>query len=161
MCIRDRSCRLCAVRSFYRTGANFRSHLAISILYPHRKFWRSSHGTNFPRNFKRPKNAEDASDLGDFWTKRIAALSAKFWKKIGPSENFREVEKFEKLSWKVRKILARTRFLGGIKIEMFACLDVRKNVWTPSWFSMQGIMSTHRWCSVWKNERSKAISVGS
>ena len=30
------------------------------------------------RNFKRPKNGEDGSDFDDFWTKRIAALSAKF-----------------------------------------------------------------------------------
>ena len=29
-------------------------------------------------NFKRPKNGEDGSDFDDFWTKRIAALSAKF-----------------------------------------------------------------------------------
>ena len=74
----------------------FSIYMAISILYPHRKFWRSSHGTNFPRNFKRPKNREDGSDFDDFWTKRIAALSAKLWKKIGPSKKFPRGRKIRK-----------------------------------------------------------------
>ena len=41
-----------------------------------------------------------------------------FEKKLGRRKSFREGEKFEKLSRKVRKILSRTRFLGGGKIEM-------------------------------------------
>ena len=40
------------------------------------------------RNFKWLKNCEDGSDFDDFWTKQIAALSAKFWKKVGPSKKF-------------------------------------------------------------------------
>ena len=71
-------------------------YMVISILYPHRKFWRSSHGTKFPRNFKRPKNGEDGSDFDDFWTKRIAALSAKFWKNFGPSKKFPRGRKIRK-----------------------------------------------------------------
>ena len=45
------------------------------------------------RNFKRPKHGEDGSDFDDFWTKRIAAMSAKFKKKI----------------WAVEKISARAK----------------------------------------------------
>ena len=40
-----------------------------------------------------------------------------FEKMLGRRENFREGEKFEKASRKVRKILTRTRFLGRNKIE--------------------------------------------
>ena len=42
-----------------------------------------------------------------------------FEKNLGSRKNFREGEKFEKLSRKVLKILARTRFLGRNKIETF------------------------------------------
>ena len=96
-------CGLCLqVKNFCTKVLNLRAkpkflmHMAISILYLHRKFWRSSHGPNFPRNFKRPKNGEDGSDFDDFWTKRIAALSAKFWKKIGPSKKFPRGRKIRK-----------------------------------------------------------------
>ena len=41
----------------------------------------------------------------------------KFEKILGRRKNFREGEKFEKLSRKVRNFLARTRFLGRSKIE--------------------------------------------
>ena len=70
--------------------------MAISIFYPHRKFWRSLHGTNFPWNFKRPKNSEDGSDFDDFWTKRIAALSAKFCKIFALSKKFSWGQKLQK-----------------------------------------------------------------
>ena len=42
-----------------------------------------------------------------------------FEKNLGRRKNFREGEKFEKLSRKVRKILSRTRFLGRNKMETF------------------------------------------
>ena len=41
-----------------------------------------------------------------------------FEKKVGRRKNFREGEKFEKVLRKVRKILARTWFLGRNKVEM-------------------------------------------
>ena len=53
-------------------------------------------GQNFPQNFKRPKNGEDGSDFDDFWTKRIAALTAKFRKKFGPSKKFPRGRKIRK-----------------------------------------------------------------
>ena len=46
-----------------------------------------------------------------------------FEKILGRRKNFREGEKFEKLSRKVRKILARTRFLGRNKIETAICAN--------------------------------------
>ena len=47
-----------------------------------------------------------------------------FEKNLGRRKNFREGEKFEKVSRKVRKILARTRFLGRNKIETAIYIDV-------------------------------------
>ena len=52
-------------------------------------------GQNF-RNFKRPKNGEDGSVFDDFWTKRIAAMSAKFWKKFGPLKKLPRGRKIRK-----------------------------------------------------------------
>ena len=48
-----------------------------------------------------------------------------FEKNLGRRKNFREGEKFEKVSRKVRKILARTRFLGRNKIETFILNSIR------------------------------------
>ena len=45
-----------------------------------------------------------------------------FEKILGRRKNIREGENFEKFSRKVRKILARTRFLGRNKIETATCL---------------------------------------
>ena len=42
-----------------------------------------------------------------------------FEKNLGRRKNFREGEKFEKVSRKVRNILSRTRLLGRNKIETF------------------------------------------
>ena len=47
-------------------------------------------------NFKRPKNGEDGSDFDDFWTKRIAALSAKFCKIFALSKKFSRGRKLQK-----------------------------------------------------------------
>ena len=49
-----------------------------------------------------------------------------FEKNLGRRKNFREGEKFEKVSRKVRKILARTRFLGRNKIETFICFQEKQ-----------------------------------
>ena len=84
-----------------------RVNMAISILYPHRKFWRSSHGPNFPRNFKRPKNGEDhpmAPIFTIFRPNESQCCQLNFEKNLGRRKKFREGEKFEKLSRKVRKI---------------------------------------------------------
>ena len=48
------------------------------------------------RNFKRPKNGEDGFDFDDFWTKRIAALSAKFCKIFALSKKFSRGRKLQK-----------------------------------------------------------------
>jgi len=40
------------------------------------------------RNFKWLKHREDGSDFDDFWTKRIAALSAQIWKQSGLSKKY-------------------------------------------------------------------------
>ena len=87
---------------------------AVSILYPHRKSWRSSHGKNFPRNFKRPKNGEDGSNFDDFWTKRIAALSAKFCKIFALSKKFSRGRKLQKTLLKSSKKLV-PRAISGEK----------------------------------------------
>ena len=52
-----------------------------------------------------------------------------FEKNLGRRKYFRAGEKFEKLSRKVRKILARTRFLGRNKIETFIYLDTPDFSW--------------------------------
>ena len=86
----------CRLSCWYVVGCSRLCDESNIWLYPHRKFWRSLYGTKFPRNFKRPKNGEDGSDFDDFWTKRIAALSAKFWKKFGPSKKFPRGRKIRK-----------------------------------------------------------------
>ena len=70
------------------------------------------------RNFKWLKNREDGSDFDDFGPNESQRCQLNFEKFLGRRKKFREGEKFEKLSRKVRKILARTRFLGRNKIEM-------------------------------------------
>ena len=62
----------------------------------------------FSRNFKRPKNGEDGSDFDDFWTKRIAALSAKFCKIFALSKKFSRGRKLQKTFAKSSKKFART-----------------------------------------------------
>ena len=60
-----------------------------------------------------------ASILTIFGPNESQRRQLNFEKNLGRRKNFREGEKFEKVSRKVRKILSRTRFLGRNKIEMF------------------------------------------
>ena len=96
-----------------------RKHLAISILYPHRKFWRSLYGTNFLEISNGRKTVRMAPILTIFGPNESQRCQLNFEKNLGRRKNFREGEKFEKLSRKVRKILPCTRFLGRNKIETF------------------------------------------
>ena len=64
------------------------------------------------------KTVRMAPILTTFGPNESQRCQLNFEKKLGRRKNFREGEKFEKLSRKVRKILARTRFLGRNKIEM-------------------------------------------
>ena len=91
--------------------------VAISILYPHRKFWRSLYRTNFLEISNGRKTVRMAPILTIFGPNESQRRQLKFEKNLGRRKNFREGEKFEKVSRKVRKILARTRFLGRNKIE--------------------------------------------
>ena len=50
--------------------------MAVSILYGLGNLRKTEPGKLF-RNFELLKNPDDGSDFDDFWTKRIAALSAK------------------------------------------------------------------------------------
>ena len=56
-------------------------------------------------NFKRLKNREDGFDFDDFWTKQIAALSAKIWKFFGPSNKFPRGRKLRKTFENLEKIV--------------------------------------------------------
>lgn len=64
----------------------------------------------FFRNFKWLTNREDGSDFDDFWTKRIAALSAKIWQIFGPSKKFLRGRKRRKTFAKSSKRLSRVPF---------------------------------------------------
>ena len=70
------------------------------------------------RNFKWLKNREVGSDFDDFWTKRIAALSAKIWKKFGPMKKFPWGRKCRKTFAKSSKKLSCFPFRAKIKIEI-------------------------------------------
>ena len=91
--------------------------MAISILYPHRKFWRSLYGTNFLEISNGRKTVRMAPILTIFGPNESQRCQLNFEKNLGRRKNFRQGKKFEKLSRKVRKILARTRFLVRNKIE--------------------------------------------
>ena len=116
--------------------------MAISILYPHRKFWRSLYGTNFLEISNGRKTVRMAPILTIFGPNESQRCQLNFEKILGRRKNFHEGEKFEKLSRKVRKILPRTRFLGRNKIEtaIFQTSHYQSTKMEPS--------ENARWCSL-------------
>ena len=91
--------------------------MAISILYPHRKFWRSLYGTNFLEISNGRKTVRMAPILTIFGPNESQRCQLNFEKNLGRRKNFREGEKFEKVSRKVRKILARRGFWDETKLK--------------------------------------------
>mgnify|MGYP003342018183 CR=1 FL=1 len=78
-------------------------------------------GQNFLEISNGRKTVRMAPILTIFGPNESQRCQLNFEKNLGRRKNFREGEKFEKLSRKVRKILSRTRFLGRNKIETFIC----------------------------------------
>ena len=74
-------------------------------------------GQNFLEISDGRKTVRMAPILTIFGPNESQRCQLNFQKNLGRRKNFREGEKFEKLSRKVRKILPRTRFLGRNKIE--------------------------------------------
>ena len=109
LAIQDCQIRLAKVKSDNLTSESRR--------YPHRKFWRSLYGTNFLEISNGRKTVRMAPILTIFGPNESQRCQLNFEKNLGRRKNFREGEKFEKVSRKVRKILSRTRFLGRNKIE--------------------------------------------
>ena len=93
--------------------------MAISILYPHRKFRRSLHVTNFLEISNGRKTVRTAPILTIFGSNESQRCQLNFEKNLARRKNFREGEKFEKVSRKIRKKLSRTWFLGRNKMETF------------------------------------------
>ena len=74
-------------------------------------------GQNFLEISKGRKTVRMAPILTIFGPNESQRCQLNFEKNVGRRQNFREGEKFEKASRKVRKILSCTRFLGRNKIE--------------------------------------------
>ena len=74
----------------------FDCHMAISILYPHRKFWRSLYGTNFLEISNSRKTVRMAPILTIFGSNESQRCQLNFEKNLGRRKNFSEGEKFKK-----------------------------------------------------------------
>ena len=74
--------------SIFFTRLRIYSYMAISILYPHRKFWRSLYGTNFLEISNGRKTVRMAPILTIFGPNESQRCQLNFEQKIGPSKKF-------------------------------------------------------------------------
>ena len=101
--------------------------MAISICIRIENFEGAHTGQTFLEISNGRKTVRMAPILTIFGPNESQRCQLNFENKLGRRKNFREGEKFEKVSRKVRKILARTRFLGRNKIgtAIFRCQTMK------------------------------------